>query len=114
MSTVPELRARVDWWIARLRVHAAQIRVQPMRRKWASCSPHGRVTFCRELLRRPRDFQDYVIVHELLHLRYRNHGKLFKATLTAHLRGNRWLARQHDMHASSNRGKGKASGFAAR
>jgi predicted metal-dependent hydrolase len=33
-----------------------------------------------------------VIAHELLHLRIRNHGKLFTATLKAYLRGNRWAA----------------------
>ena len=42
---------------------------------------------------RPTSFQDYVIVHELLHLRIRNHGKLFNATLKAHLRGNPWVGR---------------------
>ncbi len=64
-----------------------------MTRKWASCSAGGRVTFCRDLLRQPMDFQDFVVAHELLHLRIRNHGKLFKATLEAHLGSNRWLRR---------------------
>jgi len=29
------------------------------------------------------EFQDYVTVHELIHLRYRNHGKQFHAMMTA-------------------------------
>ncbi len=65
--------------------------MQRMTRKWASCSSTGCVSFSRDLLERPRAFQDYVIAHELLHLRIRNHGKLFHATLKAHLRGNPWL-----------------------
>jgi hypothetical protein len=36
-------------------------------------------------------FQDCVIVHELLHLRIRNPGKLFSATLRAHLPDNPWV-----------------------
>lgn len=63
-----------------------------MTRKWASCSPRGRVTFSRDLLDQPLAFQDYVIAHELLHLRIRNHGKLFTAMLKAHLSGNRWIS----------------------
>lgn len=31
------------------------------------------------------DFQDYVIVHELLHLRLPTHGKLFKALMTTYV-----------------------------
>jgi predicted metallopeptidase len=34
-----------------------------------------------------------VIVHELLHMRIPNHGRLFSSSLRAHLRGNRWVAR---------------------
>ena len=30
-------------------------------------------------------FQDFVVAHELLHLRLPNHGKLFKAMMTAHV-----------------------------
>lgn len=85
---------RVLEWSDRLRVRPAQIRVQRMTRKWASCSPQGRVSFAFDLLAQPVDFQDYVIAHELLHLRIRNHGKLFSTTLHAHLQGNRWLARR--------------------
>jgi hypothetical protein len=43
------------------------------------------VTFSSDLLRRGVAFQDYVIVHELLHLRVRNHGRLFKALLSVHV-----------------------------
>lgn len=82
--------SRVLQWAARLRVRPTQIRVQAMTRKWASCSPRGRVSFANDLLEQPAEFQDYVIAHELLHLRIRNHGKLFCSTLRAHLNGNRW------------------------
>lgn len=85
---------RVVDWSDRLRVRPAQVRVQRMTRKWASCSPQGRVSFACDLLTQPVDFQDYVIAHELLHLRIRNHGKLFSTTLRAHLPENRWLARR--------------------
>jgi predicted metal-dependent hydrolase len=87
------LRQRIAQWADILRVRPKQVRIQRMTRKWASCSSAGRVTFSDALQRRPVSFQDYVIVHELLHLRIRNHGKLFAATLRAHLPGNPWIER---------------------
>ena len=56
-----------------------------MTRKWASCSSKGRITFNPELFGQPYRFQEFVIVHELLHLKIPNHGKLFKSLLKAYL-----------------------------
>jgi hypothetical protein len=56
-----------------------------MTRKWASCSSKGRLTFSFELLNKPEDFRAKVIVHELLHLKYPNHNKMFTSLLTAYL-----------------------------
>jgi len=56
-----------------------------MKKKWASCSPTRTVTFSEDLLKERREFQEYVIVHELLHLRVRNHGKLFRSLLSLYL-----------------------------
>lgn len=79
------LRHRVDRWCVRLKVTPRQLRVQSMRHKWGSCSTLGTVTLAVDLDEQPQGFQDYVIVHELLHLKVKNHGKLFKALLSAHL-----------------------------
>ena len=46
--------------------------------------PRHRYLGCRSY-HQPPEFQDFVIVHELLHLRLPNHGKLFKATMTVHV-----------------------------
>ena len=80
-----DFKTRVQTWAARVRVAPAQIRVQQMTRKWASCSARGWCTFASDLLEEGHTFQDYVIVHELLHLKVRNHGRVFKSLLTVHL-----------------------------
>lgn len=80
-------RVRVAEWAVKIGVEPAEVHLRAMRRKWASCSSRGRLTFDTGLLRQPRDFADYVIVHELLHLRVPNHGKLFKSLLSALLPG---------------------------
>lgn len=87
-----QFRNRVLEWAHKLNVQPAQIRVQRMTRKWASCSTAGWVTFADDLFRQPRSFQEYVIVHELLHLRLPNHGRLFKALLNVYLPRSRRVA----------------------
>ncbi|MDP9023854.1 MAG: M48 family metallopeptidase [Candidatus Eremiobacteraeota bacterium] len=79
------LRERVDYWAKRLRLQPRAVRIQPMSRKWGSCSTAGTVTLAKDLSAHPVRFQDVVIVHELLHLRVKNHGKLFRALMGAHV-----------------------------
>jgi predicted metal-dependent hydrolase len=88
-----ELRARVQRWCERLKVAPRVVRVQQMTRKWGSCSAKGVVTLARDLPDQDQGFQDFVIVHELLHLRVPNHGRLFKALMSVHVPG--W--REHDV-----------------
>lgn len=52
-----------------------------------SCSSAGTVTLAVDVLDQDEHFQDYVIVHELLHLRYTNHDRLFKALMSTHVPG---------------------------
>ena len=81
------LRQRVDYWSGRLMVEPRIIRVQRMTRKWGSCSTGGIITLAEDLADQDVGFQDFVIAHELLHLRVPNHGRLFKVLMTAHVPG---------------------------
>jgi hypothetical protein len=82
-----EFKEHVGAWALKVRVRPRQVRVQRMTRKWASCSTSGQLTFAADLLEQSRRFQDYVIVHELLHLKIPNHGKVFRSLLSTHLPG---------------------------
>lgn len=86
-----ELRRRALAWAVKLRVNPRVIRVQDMRRKWGSCSSAGTVTLASDLVDQDLRFQDFVIAHELLHLRVPTHGRLFKALMSAHVPGWREL-----------------------
>jgi len=83
LTDVYAFKQRVRDWADRIGVHPKEIHVRTMTKKWASCSTSGRVTFSADLLRTDHDWQEYVIVHELLHLQIPNHGRLFKAMLSA-------------------------------
>lgn len=80
-----EFKARVLEWAAKLNVTAHSLYVRPMRRKWASCSTAGTLSFNDELLGMDTKLGDYVIVHELLHFSVPNHGKLWKMLMRVHL-----------------------------
>ena len=82
-TDVYAFKQRVRAWAERIGVQPKEIHIRTMTTKWASCSTTGRVTFSADLLGELRDWQEYVIVHELLHLHVPNHGKLFKALLAA-------------------------------
>lgn len=68
-----------------LGVKPKEIRIQEMKRKWASCSSKGRLTFDRKLLDEDKKIRLEVILHELLHLKYPNHGKMFNLLLNTYL-----------------------------
>ena len=84
-ACVAAFKSQVTQWAERIRVRPRQLRLQRMRRKWASCSTRGTVSFSTEVLTQPAAFREYVIVHELLHLKVPNHGKLFKTLLRAYI-----------------------------
>jgi predicted metal-dependent hydrolase len=80
-----QLCEKVLFWSKRLQVEARIIRVQRMTRKWGSCSTTGAITLAEDLIEQEPGFQDFVIAHELLHLRLPTHGRVFKAILSLHL-----------------------------
>jgi predicted metal-dependent hydrolase len=84
-SAQERFKERVRAWADRLNAPVGSITVRPMKTKWASYSTSGRLTFDAQLLELPNELQDYVIVHELLHSRVPNHGKLWKSLMRAHL-----------------------------
>ena len=78
------IRSQVEYWARRLNVKPRFVRVQRMTRKWGSCSTSGVITLADDLAEQEKGFRDFVIAHELLHLRVPNHGRLFKALLTVY------------------------------
>ena len=78
-------KAEVAAWARRLGVKAREVHIRPMKSKWASCSSRGRLTFDTELLKQPAAFRAEAVLHELLHLKVPNHGRVFSALFRAHL-----------------------------
>lgn len=80
-----KFKSIISKWAEKIEVKPKEIHLRLMRNKWASLSENGRLTFNTELLEMKKQFCDYVIVHELLHIKVPNHGKLFKSLMFAFL-----------------------------
>ncbi len=116
-SLYPEqqLRRRAMGWVVKLKVNPEQIGIRCLPGRWGSCAPDGVVTLAEDLATEAEDFQDYVIVHELLHLKYRDHGKQFKAMMAALVPNWRELE-QSSRHSTQRQGEwgGEVSDYGQR
>ena len=82
----------------RLGVAYRRIRIGGQRTLWGSCSPRGTLSFNWRLVLAPLEVLDYVVVHELCHLRVPNHSRAFWALVEErrpHWREQRAWLREH-------------------
>jgi predicted metal-dependent hydrolase len=75
------LAERVQLYAARHGFQVQKIRISSARTRWGSCSARGTLSFTWRLVMAPLEVIDYVVVHELVHLRVRNHSKAFWAAV---------------------------------
>ncbi len=72
--------------------------VKDTRSRWGSCSPDGVLMFCWRLVMAPAFVQDYVVSHEVAHLRHLNHGagfwRLCDELCGERERAEAWLAKE--------------------
>ncbi|MDQ3823259.1 MAG: M48 family metallopeptidase, partial [Actinomycetota bacterium] len=82
---------------ARLGVAYERIAIRDQRTRWGSCSRRGTLSFNWRLVLAPTGVLEYVVVHELCHLREPNHSRRFWALLESARPGYRaerqWLRR---------------------
>lgn len=76
-----EFAERVARWSLRTQLRPTRVRLRHMARLWAVCNVDDSITFATALLDQPEEFQDLVIVHELVHLVIRDHGTHFHRIL---------------------------------
>lgn len=70
-------------WCAKHRVPKPILRLLKMPKRWGSASPDGRIALNPELVHMPSRCIDYVITHEICHLKHPNHGPQFHRMLTS-------------------------------
>jgi len=83
-----EFKKEVKKFADKIDIKVKSLKFRPMKNKWASCSTKGNLNFNLDLLKMDKSVGKYVIVHELLHFRVPNHGKLWKSLMQAYLADN--------------------------
>lgn len=79
------IKELVDRWSIKIDVQIERIQIREMSTKWGSISTAGYLTLSDDLLWIPIDIVEYVIVHELMHLKFPNHAKGWKASMGMYL-----------------------------
>lgn len=75
----------IEKWEPRLGVNVAGYFLQRMKTKWGSCNSRaGTIRLNTELVKKPKDLLEYIIVHEMVHLIEPTHSDRFIAILDEH------------------------------
>jgi predicted metal-dependent hydrolase len=81
-SVVPGI---IRKWEKRLGVKVSDYHLQRMKTKWGSCNSASQsIRLNTELVKKPRDLLEYVVVHEMIHILEPRHSKRFFALLDMH------------------------------
>ncbi len=119
-----EARTSIEAAVAResvrLRTPYSRVAIRDQRSRWGSCSTRGTLSFSWRLVLAPREVLEYVVVHELLHVREANHSRAFWALLDRQRPGWKgeaeWLRRHghelldYEVELLPNVGYGSGSG----
>ena len=93
-AVVPSL---IRKWESKLKVKVTGYFLQRMKTKWGSCNHKaGHIRLNTELVKKPKDLLEYVIVHEMVHLLEPTHSERFMETLGKHY--PTWREARHELN----------------
>ena len=82
-SAAEILPKRVEYFASVMGVSPTKISINGAKTRLGSCSDKGRINFSYRVMRYPSEAIDYVVVHELAHLKFLNHSRQFWAFVEA-------------------------------
>ncbi len=85
----------IERWEIKIGVKAKEFGIKKMRTKWGTCNPGaGRIWLNLELAKKPLSCLEYIIVHELVHLKEKHHDQNFTSLLNNYLPNWRYLQQE--------------------
>ena len=92
------VRQQIEGWVGLEGMDPRMIRIKRMRSRWGSCGPRGDINLNWILAFMPPEILEYVVFHELCHLRHRDHSAAFWSLVATRIpdwrRRRDWLKRE--------------------
>lgn len=88
------LPSRIRHYAQKMNLSPTQIRYKKLRRRWGSCDSNGVLTFNVMMMQLSYRHVDYIIVHELAHMRHMNHSKAFHDLVRTILKDEKLLRQE--------------------
>lgn len=89
------IRKRMDIYADRLNVKPAKLLLKSQKTRWGSCTRDNKININWKIVSAPLDIVDYLVVHELAHIRVKNHSKtyweLVESILPDYRERRKWL-----------------------
>lgn len=90
-----EIEEYLPKWVGITGLHPSGWQVKNMKTRWGTCNTRtGKIWLNLQLAKKPAEYLEYVILHELAHLRVRNHGKDFCVILDRYMPGWREIKKK--------------------
>ena len=72
-----QIPSHVEFWAEKMRLSPTHLRFRKTKRQWGSCSGRNVLSFNTMMMKLPHDVIQYIIVHELAHIKHKHHQKAF-------------------------------------
>ena len=90
-----KISERVEWYSYLLGLKHNSLKLTDAKRRWGSCCVKNNLRFSWRLIMAPLEIIDYVVVHELMHIKVKNHSKKFwdevRAMMPDYALSRKWL-----------------------
>ncbi|SRX73376.1 M48 family metallopeptidase [Aequorivita antarctica] len=84
-KALEKIKPRLKKWSKKTGLKYEKVQFKKLEKQWGSCSPNNAITINIESIKLPFSLIDYLIVHELVHTKIKNHSKEFWAELSKHI-----------------------------
>jgi predicted metal-dependent hydrolase len=83
--TIETISPLIETWSKTMQLFPTQVGYRKTKTRWGSCSHKNSLSFSTNLAKMNLEFIEYVVVHELAHIKHKNHSKAFWGEVAKYL-----------------------------